>query len=140
MEVINLSDKKTNYTAADIIKLQELINNLNVMSLSTPMTDDEVCELQDIIPDNGPTVEEIVENKSTREFLLQTMADILSPREYRVMILLYGFDDDNRRTLQKVANEYGVTRERIRQIEAKSLRKLKWFLREKKKIKNRGDI
>ena len=63
---------------------------------------------------------------------LDEVLDSLSPREKRVLQLRFGLEDGKQRTLEEVGKEFGVTRERIRQIEAKAIRKLKHPTRAKK--------
>lgn len=94
-------------------------------SLSAQIGKEQESELQDIIPDlDSATPEDI----ATNAFLRSQIQDILSKlhdRERRVLELRFGLEDGVTRTLEEVGREFGVTRERIRQIEAKALKKLK---------------
>jgi len=95
------------------------------MSLEMPVGSEENSELGDFIPDEsiaGPVEE------TTKELLKEQMHDVLdslTDRERQVLTLRFGLDDGQARTLEEVGHEFGVTRERIRQIEAKALRKLR---------------
>ena len=97
----------------------------NPTSLATPIGEEKDSKLQDIIPDDwSQTPEEF----ATSEYLrnqLKDILDTLQDRERRVLSLRFGLDDGVSRTLEEVGKEFGVTRERIRQIEAKALKKLK---------------
>ena len=93
--------------------------------------DEEDSHLGDFIADQGLQPDE----QATRELLkihLDEVLDSLSPREKRVLQLRFGLEDGKQRTLEEVGKEFGVTRERIRQIEAKAIRKLKHPTRAKK--------
>ncbi len=94
-------------------------------SLSTPIGEEKDNELQDTIEDATSLSPE---EEATAEYLKGQMGDILDElqdRERRVLTLRFGLEDGVNRTLEEVGKEFGVTRERIRQIEAKALRKLK---------------
>ena len=85
-----------------------------------------------MLPDEGAkSIEEIVSEKMLKEELEQALSTLTS-REQKVVRLRYGLDDARERTLEEVGREFNVTRERIRQIEAKALRKLAHPSRSKK--------
>jgi RNA polymerase primary sigma factor len=97
----------------------------NPTSLATPIGEEKDSKLQDIIPDDWS---QSPEDYATSEYLRNQLHDILDglqDRERRVLSLRFGLDDGVSRTLEEVGKEFGVTRERIRQIEAKALKKLK---------------
>ena len=97
----------------------------NPTSLATPIGEEKDSKLQDIIPDDWSLSPE---DYATGEYLknqLHEILDSLQDRERRVLSLRFGLDDGVSRTLEEVGKEFGVTRERIRQIEAKALKKLK---------------
>ena len=90
-----------------------------------PIGDEESSQLGDFIEDkNLDSPDNITERNILREELLQAM-DILTEREQMILKLRFGFDDGRPRTLEEVGRVYNVTRERIRQIEEKALRKLR---------------
>lgn len=112
--------------AREIIKVSQ-----EPTSLATPVGDEDDSQLGDFIEAPGLKPDE----QATRELLkdqLDEVLDSLSPREKRVLQLRFGLDDGKQRTLEEVGKEFGVTRERIRQIEAKAIRKLKHPTRAKK--------
>ncbi|MDR0876107.1 MAG: RNA polymerase sigma factor RpoD [Clostridiales Family XIII bacterium] len=95
------------------------------VSLETPIGEEEDSHLGDFIPDDDiPAPVEAASSAMLREQLLQVL-DTLAPREREVLKLRFGFDDGRARTLEEVGKQFDVTRERIRQIEAKALRKLR---------------
>lgn len=105
---------------ADIVKI-----NQHPSSLSTPIGEEKDNELQDMIPDTSSLSPE---ETATSEYLRDQITDVLDElqdREKKVLALRFGLEDGINRTLEEVGKEFGVTRERIRQIEAKALRKLK---------------
>ncbi|MCI9505831.1 MAG: RNA polymerase sigma factor RpoD [Oscillospiraceae bacterium] len=102
------------------------------VSLETPIGEEEDSHLGDFIPDEGAS-----EPSEAASFTLlkEQLVDVLStltPREEKVMKLRFGIEDGRTRTLEEVGKEFNVTRERIRQIEAKALRKLRHPSRSKK--------
>ncbi len=105
---------------AEIKKIKQ-----NPTSLATPIGEEKDSKLQDIIPDDWS---QSPEEYATSEYLknqLHDILDTLQDRERRVLTLRFGLDDGVSRTLEEVGREFGVTRERIRQIEAKALKRLK---------------
>ena len=105
---------------AEIKKIKQ-----NPTSLATPIGEEKDSKLQDIIPDDWS---QSPEEYATSEYLknqLHDILDTLQDRERRVLTLRFGLDDGVSRTVEEVGREFGVTRERIRQIEAKALKRLK---------------
>lgn len=102
------------------------------VSLETPIGEEEDSHLGDFIEDDKTqTPGDSVASIMLKEQLLSVL-DSLTPREEKVLRLRYGIDDGKPRTLEEVGKEFNVTRERIRQIEAKALRKLRHPSRSKK--------
>ena len=102
------------------------------VSLETPIGEEEDSHLGDFIPDDdAPSPSEIAAYTLLRE-QLDEIIETLTPREAKVLRLRFGLEDGKARTLEEVGKEFNVTRERIRQIEAKALRKLRHPSRSKK--------
>lgn len=102
------------------------------VSLETPIGEEEDSHLGDFIPDDdAPAPSEAAAFTLLKEQLIDVL-DTLTPREEKVLRLRFGLDDGRARTLEEVGKEFNVTRERIRQIEAKALRKLRHPSRSKK--------
>jgi len=102
------------------------------VSLEVPVGSDEESHLGDFVPDESSLSPADV---ATRQMLKEQMEDVLGSltgRERRVLQLRFGLEDGRQRTLEEVGREFGVTRERIRQIEAKALRKLRHPTRSRK--------
>jgi RNA polymerase primary sigma factor len=110
----------------DESKIEEIKKiSQNPQSLQTPIGEEKDSELQDVIPDDWS---QSPEEFATLEYLknqIHEILDTLQDREKRVLALRFGLEDGVTRTLEEVGKEFGVTRERIRQIEAKALKKLK---------------
>ena len=102
------------------------------VSLETPIGEEEDSHLGDFIPDNdAPAPSEAASFMLLKEQLVDVL-NTLTSREEKVLRLRFGLDDGRARTLEEVGKEFNVTRERIRQIEAKALRKLRHPTRSKK--------
>ena len=102
------------------------------VSLETPIGEEDDSHLGDFIPDDdAPAPADAVAVALLKEQLMDVL-NTLTPREAKVLRLRYGLDDGKARTLEEVGKEFNVTRERIRQIEAKALRKLRHPSRSKK--------
>ena len=102
------------------------------VSLETPIGEEEDSHLGDFIPDDeAQAPAEVAAFTMLKEQLIDVL-DTLTPREEKVLRLRFGLDDGRSRTLEEVGKEFSVTRERIRQIEAKALRKLRHPSRSKK--------
>ncbi|MBQ7874624.1 MAG: RNA polymerase sigma factor RpoD [Oscillospiraceae bacterium] len=102
------------------------------VSLETPIGEEEDSHLGDFIPDDDAPAPA---DAASHTLLKEQLADVLktlTPREEKVLRLRFGLDDGRPRTLEEVGKEFNVTRERIRQIEAKALRKLRHPSRSKK--------
>jgi RNA polymerase primary sigma factor len=114
-------------------KVREIIKiSQEPVSLETPIGEEEDSHLGDFIPDDdAPAPAEAAAFTLLKEQLIEVL-DTLTPREEKVLKLRFGLDDGRARTLEEVGKEFNVTRERIRQIEAKALRKLRHPSRSKK--------
>ena len=103
------------------------------VSLETPIGEEEDSHLGDFIPDNDAVLpDEAASIDFLDEHLEEVLRECLSEREIRVIKLRFGLEDGHPRTLEEVGKEFNVTRERIRQIEAKALRRLRQPTRAKK--------
>ncbi|OGI02801.1 MAG: RNA polymerase sigma factor RpoD [Candidatus Margulisbacteria bacterium GWF2_38_17] len=111
-------------------KIREILTvSLVPLSLEMPVGDEDSNRLGDIVEDkNTATPEDLVLNSMLKEEIKKAM-EVLTEREYMVLKLRFGLDDGKPRTLEEVGKVYDVTRERIRQIEAKALAKLRHPLR-----------
>jgi len=106
--------------------------SLEPVSLETPIGEEEDSHLGDFIPDEDiPAPAEAAATTLLKEQLMDVL-DTLTEREKKVLMLRFGLKDGRSRTLEEVGKEFNVTRERIRQIEAKALRKLRHPSRSKK--------
>ena len=107
-------------------RLKELLKYAELpVSLETPIGEDEDSYLKDFISDDTYSVEELGEKPLLDETIAQVLDERLTEREKNVIVKRFGLYDGRFRTLEEVGKEYNVTRERIRQIEAKALRKLR---------------
>ena len=102
------------------------------VSLETPIGEEEDSHLGDFIPDDDALAPADAASQSLLKEALNSVLSTLTPREAKVLTLRFGLEDGHPRTLEDVGLEFNVTRERIRQIEAKALRKLRHPQRSKK--------
>jgi len=102
------------------------------ISLETPIGEEEDSHLGDFIEDQDALAPAEAASFTMLKEQLEGVLDTLTPRERKVLKLRFGLDDGRPRTLEEVGREFGVTRERIRQIEAKALRKLRHPSRSKR--------
>ena len=102
------------------------------VSLETPIGEEEDSHLGDFIPDEGASEPSEAASYTLLKEQLVSVLSTLTPREEKVLKLRFGLEDGRTRTLEEVGKEFNVTRERIRQIEAKALRKLRHPSRSKK--------
>ena len=116
-----------------IEKVREILKvSQDPVSLEAPVGEEEDSHLGDFIADDDiPAPQDVASQMLLKEELNEVL-DTLSEREARVLRLRFGLDDGRNRTLEEVGREFKVTRERIRQIEAKALRKLRHPSRSKK--------
>ena len=111
----------------DILKIAQ-----EPVSLETPIGEEEDSHLADFIPDEDASEPAEAASFSLLKEQLMDVLNTLTPREEKVLRLRFGLEDGRTRTLEEVGKEFNVTRERIRQIEAKALRKLRHPSRSKK--------
>ena len=110
-------------TPEKVVEIQKIAQD--PVSLETPIGEEEDSHLVDFIEDTkAAPPSDVAAQAMLREQLIQALHK-LTPREEKVIRLRYGLDDGKQRTLEEVGKEFNVTRERIRQIEAKALRKLR---------------
>jgi RNA polymerase primary sigma factor len=118
------------------ITMEEVENLMKISqqpkSLSTPVGDDKEATLEQFVSDSAqPTLYDKVSRELLKDALYKVL-ETLSPREKKVLIMRFGIEDGKPKTLEEVGKEFKVTRERIRQIEAKAIRKLKHPTRARK--------
>ena len=122
--------KEMDITVERVIEIQKIAQD--PVSLETPIGEEDDSHLSDFIEDERSTAPtDAVSYTMLKEQLIGVL-DTLTPREEKVLRLRYGLDDGKPRTLEEVGREFNVTRERIRQIEAKALRKLRHPSRSKR--------
>ena len=115
-EVMNLTPERIN-------EIRQMC--MEPVSLESPVGEEDDSHLGDFIEDDsGSQPAEAVSHAMLRQQLMEIL-ETLSPREAKVLRLRYGLDDGRPRTLEEVGKEFNVTRERVRQIEAKALRKIR---------------
>jgi RNA polymerase primary sigma factor len=114
-------------------KVREILKiSLEPVSLETPIGEEDETALADFIPDDGALAPADAASQELLREQVDSVLDSLSDREREVLRLRFGLVDGRNRTLEEVGKEFNVTRERIRQIEAKALRKLRHPSRSRK--------
>ena len=116
----------------DVRKLLDLSKLLDVASLNTKarrnkVEDNDETEIGDFVVDDGPGPQEIIEQRDIHA-RLTAYVEKLPPRECQIIKLRFGLIDGHAKTLEEVGKMYGVGRERIRQLESKGLKKLRWLI------------
>jgi RNA polymerase primary sigma factor len=110
----------------------EKVREIVKVSLETPIGEEEDSHLGDFVEDREAVSPSDAASLTMLHSEVEDVLDTLTPRERRVLQLRFGLIDGHQRTLEEVGKRFGVTRERIRQIEAKALRKLRHPSRSKK--------
>lgn len=122
--------KEMSVSEEKVMEIQKIAQD--PVSLETPIGEEDDSHLGDFIEDNNASApSDVASHAMLREQLIGVLHK-LTPREEKVLRLRYGIDDGRPRTLEEVGKEFNVTRERIRQIEAKALRKLRHPSKSKK--------
>ena len=125
-----LAEQRDGMTPAKVREIQKI--SLEPVSLETPIGEEDDSHLGDFIEDEGAmSPDDYASNELLKDELNEVLLE-LTDREEKVLRLRFGLDDGRTRTLEEVGKEFNVTRERIRQIEAKALRKLKHPSRSKR--------
>ncbi|PZM80041.1 RNA polymerase sigma factor RpoD [Candidatus Gracilibacteria bacterium] len=110
----------------DIRKVRQIMRiSQDILSLDSPVGSEEDTSLGDFIEDDKNPTPDSQTNMNLLKDNLYEMLDFLTPRERKIIIMRFGLDGGDIHTLEEVGKEFGVTRERIRQIEAKTLEKLR---------------
>ena len=125
-----IAEKMDGMTPAKVREIQKI--SLEPVSLETPIGEEDDSHLGDFIEDEGAmSPDDYASNELLKDELNEVLLE-LTDREEKVLRLRFGLDDGRTRTLEEVGKEFNVTRERIRQIEAKALRKLRHPSRSRK--------
>jgi RNA polymerase primary sigma factor len=109
----------------DIRKIRQIMRiSQDILSIDAPVGSEEDTTLGDFIEDDKYQTPDKAANLELLKKNLYEMLDFLTPREKKIIIMRFGLDGGEIHTLEEVGKEFGVTRERVRQIEAKTLEKL----------------
>ena len=119
------------WTADEVLKVQKIMAETDVQSLNEKVRAgrdiDEDTEVGDMIESPNNVEEDFVKIEQ-RKYLIRLL-DKLSPREQLIIVMRFGLDGNEPKTLEAIGEHFNVTRERIRQVEAKALKKLKSVLK-----------
>jgi RNA polymerase primary sigma factor len=131
-----LPEEIANEMQMPVDKIQHVLKiSQETISLEAPVGEEEDSQLGDLLPDEQSLSPEDTATHQLLKGHIKEVLFYLSPREQRILKMRFGLDDGRSHTLEEVGQEFGVTRERIRQIEAKALSRLKKH-RESKKLKD----
>ena len=120
--------RSMHFSVERVLQLQELVTSSNATSLETPVGEGGETEMIDLLEDEtNPTPHDSITRFLQRE-RIDTLLKRMTDRERSVLILRYGLDDGISRTLGETAKHFGITRERVRQIELAAMRKLRMYL------------
>ena len=108
-------------------KLSHFISlvNLKEISIDEKKYDDSAATTEDFIPDEGISPEEVTERRQAKERLLKALSEVLDEKEKKIIVERYGLLDGRPKTLEELSAIIGISRERVRQLEERALRKLK---------------
>jgi len=120
----------TGFSEKYIIEMSQIA--MDPVSISAPVGEDEDSSLEEFIADDSLSSNDHVEIAMFFDSIMDEVKDILSEREYAVLYLRFGLDGEEPRTLEEVGKMFQVTRERVRQIEAKALKKIQHRVRSRK--------
>ena len=132
-----------NMSIEDLRLYEEFFDVSSVGSLQTPINsteDKDESILMDFIPSDSKTPDELAVSSLAKTSILEVFDEVLKPRERQILIKRFGLDTGVPMTLQEIASTYNVSRERIRQIESKALRKLRYSPKAFKKLKDFANI
>ena len=116
--------KAMNISAVEVGKLASYQSD--TVSLNATVGEDKESELEEFVPDNSDPIEDTIVNTSLIEAVRNLLSDVnLSDKEVKILMLRFGFDNNEPMTLEKTGEVFGVTRERVRQIEAKAIKKIR---------------
>lgn len=115
------------YTVKDVERIQQIAQD--IVSLDAPIKNEEGedATVGAMIADTAPSPEDLSIQTEKREFLYKAIQKCLRPREVQIMTMRYGLKDGIGTTLAEIGDMYGITRERVRQIEMSAMRKLRVY-------------
>lgn len=119
------SNKQTKWTPEYVQWLQALASGCVSLNQVINVGEDGESELGEFIPDPSPGPDELCQQQDRHNLLVKYIEQYLKPREQIVITMRFGLEDGKQRTLEEIGEYFGVTRERIRQVEQKALRKLR---------------
>lgn len=136
-----MSEKEI-WTEEKVLEVQRIMKLLEVTSLDCMIKDErehDVIPSDHMVVDDSPGPQELLERKECKETLIKYV-NKLPPRQCIVIKMRYGLEDGHYKTLEEVGKYFNVSRERIRQIEEKAIRKLKHLLTVNGKFRNINDF
>ncbi len=131
------NEELSEYTGIPASEIEDIMRSvINPISLNVTYSDDNTTEIGDLIASEDDTPEEEFMQSNLHDIIEEILKEVLPEyRERKIIIERFGLDDDTPKTLEQVGKKFGVSRERIRQLEKKAMRKLRIHARSNKKIK-----